>query len=96
MSDLRPGLQVTGRVENVTTFGAFVDIGLEESAFLPVSAFPRASRNSESARRLSSSFAGKTGVTRMTLHLGDRVKATVSSIDVKWGRVALAQVALLQ
>ncbi|VDM02535.1 unnamed protein product [Schistocephalus solidus] len=96
MMDLRPGLQVTGRVENVTTFGAFVDIGLEESAFLPLSAFPRTNRASASAQCLSSSFAGKTDITHMTLHLGDRVKATVSSIDVKWGRVALAQVSLLQ
>ncbi|KAL7062270.1 hypothetical protein AAHC03_0643 [Spirometra sp. Aus1] len=95
MADLRPGLQVTGRVENVTTFGAFVDIGLEESAFLPLGAFPRADRGSKSAQHLSSSFVGQTDVTRMTLHLGDRVKATVSSIDVKWGRVALSQVSLL-
>ena len=35
--DLRPGLKVKGKVKNVVDFGAFVDIGIKESALIHVS-----------------------------------------------------------
>ncbi|CAH8861106.1 unnamed protein product [Trichobilharzia szidati] len=41
ISDLRKGMQVSGRIENVTTFGAFCDIGVEENAYIPRHAYPR-------------------------------------------------------
>ncbi|CAH8610733.1 unnamed protein product [Schistosoma rodhaini] len=41
ISDLRKGMQVKGRVENVTTFGAFCDIDVEENAYIPRHEYPR-------------------------------------------------------
>ncbi|HQH95100.1 MAG TPA: Tex family protein, partial [Rectinema sp.] len=35
--DLRPGMKVKGKVKNVVDFGAFVDIGIKESALIHVS-----------------------------------------------------------
>ena len=35
--DLREGMKVTGKVKNVVDFGAFVDIGIKESALIHVS-----------------------------------------------------------
>lgn len=34
LSDLRPGLEVRGVVRNVTTFGAFVDVGVGTNGLL--------------------------------------------------------------
>ncbi len=39
--DLKPGMAVRGVVVNVTNFGAFVDLGLEEQAFVHVSELSR-------------------------------------------------------
>ena len=36
-SDLKEGMMVTGKVKNVVDFGAFVDIGIKESALIHVS-----------------------------------------------------------
>nr|CAH8819286.1 unnamed protein product [Trichobilharzia regenti] len=41
ISKLRKGRLVSGRIENVTTFGAFCDIGVEENAYIPQHAYPR-------------------------------------------------------
>src|SRR5690606_12339728 len=37
IGDLKPGQVVTGIVTNLTKFGAFLDIGIEESALLHIS-----------------------------------------------------------
>lgn len=39
MSDLREGTNVSGAISNITTFGCFVDIGVEKDALLHVSQF---------------------------------------------------------
>jgi uncharacterized protein len=35
--DLREGMQITGKIKNVVDFGAFVDLGIKETALLHVS-----------------------------------------------------------
>lgn len=34
MSDLKPGTIVTGAISNITTFGCFVDIGVEQNGLI--------------------------------------------------------------
>ena len=36
-SDLKEGMKVTGKVKNVVDFGAFIDIGIKESALIHIS-----------------------------------------------------------
>ena len=37
MNDIRRNVKLTGRITNVTTFGAFVDIGVERNGLIHVS-----------------------------------------------------------
>ncbi|HBA38018.1 MAG TPA: RNA-binding transcriptional accessory protein [Firmicutes bacterium] len=37
LKDLKPGMKLTGTVRNVTSFGAFVDIGLHDDGFVHIS-----------------------------------------------------------
>ena len=37
IKDLKPGMALTGTVRNVTSFGAFVDIGLHDDGFVHIS-----------------------------------------------------------
>ena len=37
LKDLKPGMQLQGTVRNVTSFGAFVDIGVHEDGLVHVS-----------------------------------------------------------
>lgn len=37
ISDLEPGMELNGRVSNITAFGAFVDIGIKESGLIHIS-----------------------------------------------------------
>ena len=37
LKDLRPGMKLTGTVRNVTSFGAFIDIGLHDDGFAHIS-----------------------------------------------------------
>ncbi|XP_018652644.1 tex protein-relatedtranscription accessory protein (S1 rna binding domain) [Schistosoma mansoni] len=99
ISDLRKGMQVKGRVENVTTFGAFCDIGVEENAYIPRHEYPR---NCSTSNLKIASETSTTGIgvsdggdihhKMFTLRLGDRIKATVSGVDIKYKRVALHKV----
>lgn len=41
MKDIQAGQNLTGRVTNVTDFGAFVDIGVETDGFIHKSAIPQ-------------------------------------------------------
>ncbi|VDD78476.1 unnamed protein product [Mesocestoides corti] len=106
ISNLRKDLQVTGRVENVTTFGAFVDIGVEENAFIPIQKFPRQTGMRRllatsgvavggifAANRIS---GGGEGVMHLPLHLGDRIQATIESFCAHTKRISLTDVELLR
>lgn len=37
MADLKPGTSVTGAISNITTFGCFVDIGVEHNGLIHIS-----------------------------------------------------------
>lgn len=97
--NLSPGLEVQGCVTNVTTFGAFVDIGVEVDALVPIGKFPRPSAN----RRYAGSGIGgssQSGSTRgilqqLSLRLGDRVRAKIDSVKTQERRIALKDVHLL-
>lgn len=39
MTDLREGTEVSGAISNITSFGCFVDIGVEQNALLHISQF---------------------------------------------------------
>ncbi len=41
IKDLKPGMKLTGTVRNVTSFGAFVDIGLHDDGFVHISKMSR-------------------------------------------------------
>lgn len=87
---------ITGRVENVTTFGAFVDIGVEETAFIPIAQFPRpTSRSSYSSSSFNFSKGAST-VQQMSLHLGDRIKAKIERVSQKSRRIGLTCVEVLK
>ncbi|VUZ56502.1 unnamed protein product, partial [Hymenolepis diminuta] len=91
--NLSPGLEVQGCVTNVTTFGAFVDIGVEVDALVPIGKFPRPPAN----RRYAGSGIGgssQNGSTRsvlqqLSLRLGDRIKAKIDSVKTQERRIAL-------
>lgn len=76
MEDLRPGMLLTGTVQNVVDFGAFVDIGMEKAGLIHIS-------------RLSQSYV-KHPLDVVTV--GEPVKVEVISIDLDRGRIGLALV----
>ncbi|TGZ59248.1 hypothetical protein CRM22_009182 [Opisthorchis felineus] len=82
LTDLKPGMRVSGRVENVTTFGAFCDIGVHQDAYIPRHLYPRPKQ-----------AATDDGL--FTLRLGDRISAVVGQVQVAQGRITLDQVTVL-
>ncbi|KAL5966065.1 S1 RNA-binding domain-containing protein 1 [Taenia solium] len=102
IANLQPGLEVTGRVDNVTTFGAFVDIGVEETALVPLRHFPPLSSSTLNTRGSNAvSVGGIRGngecsiLQKLSLRLGDRVRAKVDTVCVKSKRISLRDVCLL-
>lgn len=102
IANLQPGLEVTGRVDNVTTFGAFVDIGVEETALVPLRHFPPLSSSTLNTRSSNAvSVGGTCGsgecsiLQKLSLRLGDRVRAKVDTVCVKSKRISLRDVRLL-
>ncbi|GAA50818.1 S1 RNA-binding domain-containing protein 1 [Clonorchis sinensis] len=78
LTDLKPGMRVSGRVENVTTFGAFCDIGVQQDAYIPRHLYPRAKQTS-----------ADDGL--FTLRLGDRISAVVGEVQVAQGRITASR-----
>jgi uncharacterized protein len=72
--DLREGMKVTGTVKNVVNFGAFVDIGLKETALLHIS-------------EMSNSYIKDP---LDFLHAGDVIDATIIKIDEVRKRISLS------
>lgn len=72
--DLREGMKVTGKVKNVVDFGAFVDIGIKESALIHVS-------------ELSDSFVKDP---MDVLKVGDVKEFRIISLDVARRRIGLS------
>jgi len=80
MLDLKVGTQVTGKVTNVTHFGAFVDIGVGKDALLHVSGVQ----------------PGLLPLGRAGLALGDVVEAVVTMLEMRRERIGLRLVRLVQ
>ena len=72
--DLQPGMKVTGKIKNVVDFGAFVDIGLHETALIHVS-------------ELSDSFVSDP---MDVIKVGDIKEFTILSLDRDRMRISLS------
>ena len=73
MSDLTPGMQLTGTVRNVIDFGAFVDIGVHQDGLVHIS-------------EISNKFIKHPSE---VLSVGDIVNVKVKSVDVSKKRISL-------
>lgn len=73
MSDLKPGMELTGTVRNVIDFGAFVDIGVHQDGLVHIS-------------ELSTRFIRHPSE---VVKLGDIVKVRVLNVDVDKKRISL-------
>ncbi len=73
MSDLKPGMKLTGTVRNVIDFGAFVDIGVHQDGLVHVS-------------EISDKFIKHPSE---VLAVGDIVNVTVKSVDIAKKRIGL-------
>ena len=76
ISDLTPGMELTGTVRNVIDFGAFVDIGVHQDGLVHIS------RMADRYIRHPSEVVS----------VGDVVKVYVVDVDVKKKRIALSMV----
>ena len=76
ISDLTPGMELTGTVRNVIDFGAFVDIGVHQDGLVHIS-------------RMAQKFIRHPGE---VVKVGDVVKVWVVSVDEKKKRIALTMV----
>ena len=72
-NDLKPGMELTGTVRNVTDFGAFVDIGVHQDGLVHIS-------------ELSDRFVRHPSE---VVCVGDVVRVTVLSVDSERKRIAL-------
>ena len=71
--DLHLDMILTGKVNNITAFGAFVDLGLKENGLIHIS-------------QLSNGFISSPSE---VVRVGQTVKVRVMDIDVARGRIAL-------
>lgn len=72
--DLKPGMKVTGKVKNVVDFGAFVDIGIKETALVHIS-------------ELSDRYVKHP---MDVVKVGDIVEATIIAMDKSRKRISLS------
>ena len=73
MSDLKPGMVLSGTVRNVIDFGVFVDIGVHQDGLVHISQVCN--------RRISHP--------KEVLQVGDIVKVAVLEVDEKRKRISL-------
>ncbi|MCB9223614.1 MAG: RNA-binding transcriptional accessory protein [Crocinitomicaceae bacterium] len=74
IDDLIPGMELNGTVNNITNFGAFVDIGLKESGLVHIS-------------ELADEFVSDV---QAFVSLNQQVKVKVKSVDLERKRIALS------
>jgi predicted RNA-binding protein with RPS1 domain len=74
LADLRPGMQLTGTVANLTNFGAFVELGLSAQGLIHLS-------------ELSEKFVKHPSE---VVQVGDRVRVRVLAVDLKKQRISLS------
>ncbi|MDE6581126.1 MAG: RNA-binding transcriptional accessory protein [Duncaniella sp.] len=73
IDDLYIGQQLTGKVNNITAFGVFVDLGMKENGLIHIS-------------QLSDKFISSPAE---VVSIGSHVKVKVMDVDVARGRIAL-------
>ena len=73
IQDLHLGMSLTGKVNNITAFGVFVDIGLKENGLIHIS-------------QLSDDFVQNPS---QLVSIGQQVNVKVLDVDVSRGRIAL-------
>lgn len=71
--DILPGMELAGKVNNITAFGAFVDLGIKENGLLHVS-------------QMSERFINNPNE---VVSIGQTIKARVLEVDPDRGRIAL-------
>ena len=72
--DLKEGMKVTGKIKNVVDFGAFVDLGIKETALLHIS-------------ELSDSYVSDP---MEVIKVGDIKECTIIGLDVDRRRISLS------
>ncbi|KAG8443632.1 hypothetical protein GDO86_008977 [Hymenochirus boettgeri] len=77
LEDLKIGTILTGKVENATLFGVFVDIGVGKAGLIPMRYISEAKLSKEKRRR------------SLGLGPGERVEVKVINIDIKQSRITL-------
>ena len=78
LEDLTPGMELQGTVRNVTSFGAFVDIGLHEDGLVHIS-------------RMAVRFVKDP---KDLVHTGQIVTVYVVDVDLRRKRISLSMVPL--
>ncbi|KAJ8248308.1 hypothetical protein GJAV_G00240620 [Gymnothorax javanicus] len=84
MEDLQPGAVLTGRVENTTLFGSFVDIGVGRNGLIHKSYITLEKLPADRRRR------------SLALGPGERVEVRVLNVDIPRGRIGLDLIRVLQ
>ncbi|KAI1894420.1 hypothetical protein AGOR_G00115620 [Albula goreensis] len=84
MGDLQVGTLLTGRVENTTLFGAFVDIGVGKAGLIHKSHITLEKLPQDRRRR------------SLALGPGDRVEVRVLNVDAQRGRIGLDLIRVLR
>ncbi|XP_066451649.1 S1 RNA-binding domain-containing protein 1 [Eleutherodactylus coqui] len=77
LEDLKVGTILTGKVENATLFGVFVDIGVGKAGLIPMRYITEDKLSKEKRRR------------SLGLGPGERVEVKVLSIDIRQSRISL-------
>ncbi|WP_302064262.1 S1 RNA-binding domain-containing protein, partial [uncultured Duncaniella sp.] len=73
IGDLHIGQELSGKVNNITAFGVFVDLGMKENGLIHIS-------------QLSDKYVSSPSE---LVSIGQRIKVKVIDIDVARGRIAL-------
>ncbi|KAG8123189.1 hypothetical protein E2320_018711, partial [Naja naja] len=81
--DLRVGTILTGRVENATLFGVFVDIGVGKTALIPIRSITEDKLSKAKKRR------------SLSLGPGEKVEVRVREIDLPRSRITLELIRVL-
>lgn len=76
ISNLQPGMELTGKVKSITDFGAFVDLGIGQDGLVHIS---------ELARRRVEKVTD-------VVQMGDAVHVWIKKVDKKRGRISLTMV----
>lgn len=76
ITSLKPGMELTGTVRNVTDFGAFVDIGVHQDGLIHIS-------------RLSKTYVKRA---MDVVSVGDIIRVRVIEVDVERKRISLEKV----